>query len=221
MHLTALRALRSADGDWPVGLTLVCEGSEEMSTGGLEALVRSEPEMFAADVIVVADTGNVEAGTPTVTTSLRGTGSVLVTVRTLEGPVHSGAFGGAAPDALAALVHVLARCATTRGRRPSPVSTPDGVGGAPYPVERFRSDAGVLDGVEVLGDGSVADAVWARPAATVLAIDAPSVAGVDGRRPGRGPGAGEPSGARRVRMPLRHSVFCSTTSRPRPRGGPM
>src|SRR4029453_19192882 len=83
MHLTALRALREVDGGWPVQLTLVCEGSEEVSTGGLERLMASEPERFAADVIVVADTGNVETGGPTVRTSLRGTGSVLVTVRTL------------------------------------------------------------------------------------------------------------------------------------------
>ena len=75
-------------------LTVVCEGSEEMSSGGLERLVAADPDSLRADVIV-GDTGNVEAGVPTVTTSLRGTGSVLVTVRTLEGPVHSGAFGGA------------------------------------------------------------------------------------------------------------------------------
>ncbi|MEP6630193.1 MAG: dipeptidase [Lapillicoccus sp.] len=177
MHLTALRALRSAQGTWPVGLTLVCEGSEEMTTGGLEALVRSDPDLFAADVIVVADTGNVQAGQPTVTTSLRGTGSVLVTVRTLEGPVHSGAFGGAAPDALAALVHVLATLRDDAGETTVTGLAHDGRWGeAAYPVERFRSDAGVLDGVEVLGGGSVADAVWARPVATVLAIDAPAVA---------------------------------------------
>ena len=42
------------------------------------------------------------------TTSLRGTGSVLVTVRTMAGPGHSGMYGGAAPDALAALIAVLA-----------------------------------------------------------------------------------------------------------------
>ena len=70
MHLTALRALREVDGGWPVSLTLVCEGSEEMSTGGLERLVASRPGLFEADVVVVADTGNIEAGVPTVTTSL-------------------------------------------------------------------------------------------------------------------------------------------------------
>jgi acetylornithine deacetylase/succinyl-diaminopimelate desuccinylase-like protein len=176
MHLTALRALREVDGGWPVSLTLVCEGSEEMSTGGLERLVASRPGLFEADVVVVADTGNIEAGVPTVTTSLRGTGSVLVTVRTLEGPVHSGQFGGAAPDAVAALIRVLDTLrddagGTTVAGVPSDGEWP----AAAYPVDRFRSDAGVLEGVEVLGGGEVADALWARPVATVLAIEGPAV----------------------------------------------
>ncbi len=177
MHLTALRALRDVDGGWPVALTVVCEGSEEMSTGGLERLVAAQPDLFAADVIVVADTGNVEAGVPTVTTSLRGTGSVLVTVRTMAGPVHSGAFGGAAPDAMAALIRVLDTLRDDDGRDDGGAACPsDGEWtGAAYPVERFRSDAGVLDGVDVIGGGTVADALWARPVATVLAIEGPAV----------------------------------------------
>lgn len=179
MHLTALRALLQVDGTWPVGVRIVCEGSEEMSSGGLEALVRSDPELFAADVVVVADSGNVELGTPTMTTSLRGTGSVLVTIRTLETQAHSGAFGGPAPDALAALVHVLATLRDADGE--TTIDGLDALGtweGAAYPPDRFRSDAGVLDGVGLLGQGTVGDLLWARPVATVLAVDAPSVAGV-------------------------------------------
>jgi acetylornithine deacetylase/succinyl-diaminopimelate desuccinylase-like protein len=176
MHLTALRALREVDGEWPVSLTLVSEGSEEMSTGGLERLLASQPERFAADVMVVADTGNVEAGVPTVTTSLRGTGSVLITVRTLEGPVHSGQFGGAAPDAVAALIRVLDTLRDDAGATTVAGVPSDGKWrGAAYPMDRFRSDAGVLEGVDVVGGGEVADALWARPVATVLAIEGPAV----------------------------------------------
>lgn len=176
MHLVALRALQQVDGGWPVSLTLVSEGSEEMSTGGLAALVRAEPELFAADIVVVADSGNVEAGTPTVTTSLRGTGSVLITVRTLEGPVHSGQFGGAAPDALAALIRVLDSLRDDAGETTVTGLAHDGKwAGVAYPEDRFRSDARVLDGVGLLGDAGVADALWARPVATVLAIEGPAV----------------------------------------------
>ncbi|KAB7744053.1 M20/M25/M40 family metallo-hydrolase [Nostocoides sp. F2B08] len=174
MLLTALRALPRP---WPVGVRMVCDGSEEMSTGGIERLVQDRPELFSADLMLIADSGNIEQGVPTATVSLRGTGSVVVTVRTLDGPVHSGMFGGAAPDALAALVHVLATLRDEHGD-----TTVDGLGsdgtwaGADYPVDRFRRDAGVLDGAPVLGSGSVADTLWARPAATILAIDAPRVA---------------------------------------------
>jgi acetylornithine deacetylase/succinyl-diaminopimelate desuccinylase-like protein len=176
MLLTALRALPTP---WPVGVRVVCEGSEEMSTGGLSRLVAASPDLVAADVMLIADAGNVELGTPTVTTSLRGTGSVLVTVRTMAGPGHSGMYGGAAPDALAALIAVLATLRDDAGD--TTVSGLDNTGtwvGAEYPADRFAADARVLPGVELLGSGSVADTVWARPAATVLAIDAPPVAGV-------------------------------------------
>src|SRR5439155_153418 len=49
--------------------------------------------------------------------------------------------------------------------------------GAPYPAETFRADAGVLEGVSLLGDGAVADMVWSRPAVTILGIDCPPVVG--------------------------------------------
>ncbi len=179
MHLTALRALGAEPGaDGGTGIRVVVEGSEEMGTGGLEELVRSRPELFAADLIVIADSGNVAVGRPTLTTSLRGNANVDVHVETLAGEVHSGMFGGPAPDALAALVRMLA---SLRGADGS--TTVDGLdasgvwAGAPYPAERFRADAGILDGVDVIGGGAVADAVWARPTATVLGIDCPPVVG--------------------------------------------
>lgn len=182
MLLTALRALSAAasgvDGAWPVGIRVVCEGSEEASTGGLERLVASDPDLFAGDVMLVCDTGNIASGRPTVTTSLRGTGSVLVTVSTLAGPVHSGMFGGAAPDALAALIAMLATLRDADGE--TTIRGLDATGtwpGAAYPPERFRADADVLDGVDLLGRGSVADLLWARPVVNVLALDAPPVTG--------------------------------------------
>ena len=49
--------------------------------------------------------------------------------------------------------------------------------GVDYSAEQFRSDANVLDGAELMGDGSVADMLWARPSATVLGIDVPHVIG--------------------------------------------
>jgi acetylornithine deacetylase/succinyl-diaminopimelate desuccinylase-like protein len=179
--LLALRALAHELGEWPVGVAVLCEGSEEQSSGGMEALARERPELVQCDALLLADTGNVELGLPTVTTSLRGTGSVLVTVRTMARPAHSGMYGGAVPDALQALVMALASLRDETGE-----TTVDGLGhdgtwrGGPIDPERLRADAALLEGVEPLpGRGaSAADLLWARPAATVLAIDCPPVSQV-------------------------------------------
>ncbi|MCZ4583797.1 dipeptidase [Rhodococcus opacus] len=175
MHLLALRALGTP---FPVGIRIVAEGSEEMGTGGLENLVEARPELFDADMILVVDTGNAAVGSPTVTTTLRGIANVVVHVETLAGEVHSGMFGGPAPDALAALVQMLATLRDADGN-----TVVDGLEsdqkwtGVDYPEAQFRTDAGVLDGVRLAGSSSVADAVWARPALTILGIDCPPVVG--------------------------------------------
>ncbi|MEV4314014.1 dipeptidase [Actinocrispum sp. NPDC049592] len=175
MHLIALRAL---DPDIPVHLKLVVEGSEEQGTGGLEKFVPQHPELFRADAILVADTGNAAPGRPAVTVSLRGMVNVVVTVRALEAPLHSGMFGGPAPDALAALVAILATLRDTQGNTAVLGVNNDQIWlGEPYPAEWFRNDARVLEGVHLLGDGGVADMLWARPAVTILGIDCPPVLG--------------------------------------------
>ncbi|MGW6914268.1 M20/M25/M40 family metallo-hydrolase [Kitasatospora sp. NPDC054939] len=179
MHLTALRALRQVyGGAYPVGLKIIVEGSEEQGTGGLERYAEAHPELLAADAIVIGDTGNFAPGLPTVTASLRGMTVVEVTVTTLAGNLHSGAFGGAAPDALQALVKVLASLHDEHGDVAVAGLTADQTWpGVQYSEEQFRADAKVLDGVELTGTGTVADRVWARPAVTVLGIDAPPVIG--------------------------------------------
>jgi cysteinylglycine-S-conjugate dipeptidase len=174
MHLAALRAL----GDQvPVNLKLVVEGSEE-TTGALEEFVPGSAGLLRADAMLIGDSGNAAVGQPAVTVSLRGVADVVVQVDALTSEVHSGMFGGAAPDALAALVAMLATLRDARGN-----TTVRGLDntqvwpGAPYPAETFRADAGVLEGVSLLGDGAVPDMVWSRPAVTILGIDCPPVVG--------------------------------------------
>ncbi|GIE40783.1 dipeptidase [Actinoplanes lobatus] len=175
MHLTALRALGDDIG---VNLKLIVEGSEEQGTGGLEDFVLRNPELLRADAILVCDTGNAAVGVPAATVTLRGLANVVVNVEALAGEVHSGMFGGPAPDALAALIHILATLRDADGN-----TTVTGLdngqtwSGAPYPAEQFRSDAGLVEGASLLGDGTVSDMVWARPAVTVLGIDCPPVVG--------------------------------------------
>ncbi|MFD6496172.1 dipeptidase [Streptomyces sp. NPDC059944] len=177
MHLLALRALK-ANGGVPVHVKVIVEGSEEQGTGGLERYAEEHPELLTADSIVIGDAGNFRTGLPTVTATLRGMTLVRVQVDTLEGNLHSGQFGGAAPDALAALIRVLDSLRDQDGS-----TTVDGLDGdsawdgLQYADQAFREDAKVLDGVELIGSGTVADRVWARPAVTVLGIDCPPVVG--------------------------------------------
>lgn len=173
MHLLALRALK-ANGGVPVSVKVIVEGSEEQGTGGLQQYAEAHPELLTADTIVIGDAGNFRLGLPTVTATLRGMCLVKVKIDTLGGNLHSGMFGGAAPDALAALIRVLDSLRAADGS-----TTVDGLAsdevwdGLQYPEADFRADAKVLDGVELIGEGTIADRLWARPAVTVLGIDCP------------------------------------------------
>ena len=175
MHLAALRALGDSI---PCTVKLVSEGSEEQGTGGLEAFVPENADLLRADAILVCDAGNFAVGQPSVTTSLRGLANVVLTVETLGSAMHSGMFGGPAPDALTVLVQMLATLHDERGN-----TTIRGLdndltwAGAAYPTDQFRADANVLDGVDLMGDGAVSDLLWARLALTVLGIDCPPVVG--------------------------------------------
>jgi len=175
MHLTALRALGDAV---PVNLKLVVEGSEEQGTGGLEDYVPRHAELLRADAILVSDTGNAAVGVPAATVSLRGLANIVVTVEALGSAVHSGMYGGPAPDALAALISMLATLRDAAGNTTiAGLDNTQTWTGVDYPAEMFRSDATVLNGVSLIGDGSVPDLLWARPAVTVLGIDCPPVVG--------------------------------------------
>lgn len=93
--------------------------------------------------------------------------------------MHSGIFGGPAPDALAALIQMLAtlRDPATGATRVNDLDCEGSWEGVGYDETQFRADAGVLDGVRLTGTGTVADRLWARPAVTVLGIDCPPVVG--------------------------------------------
>jgi cysteinylglycine-S-conjugate dipeptidase len=177
MHLTALRALREHSGV-PVNVKVILEGSEEQGTGGLQHYAEQHPELLAADAVIIGDAGNFRLGLPTVTSALRGMVSMEVRVSTLKGNLHSGLFGGAAPDALAALIRMLNSLRDETGA--TTVRGLDNGGtwsGVAYEESQFRADAGVLEGVELVGTGGISDRLWARTAVTVVGIDAPPVVG--------------------------------------------
>ncbi|MFI7599008.1 dipeptidase [Actinoplanes sp. NPDC049681] len=169
-HVAALRAF----GDQlPVGVVLFIEGEEEYGSDSLDELIETHKELLRSDVIVIADSGNWDIGVPALTTSLRGLVNCFVEVSTLQNAVHSGMFGGPVPDALT----VLARLISTLHDEHGEVAV-DGLVGregasVDYPEERLRHEAGVLDGVRMVGNGRLTDRIWTKPAISVLGIDAP------------------------------------------------
>jgi acetylornithine deacetylase/succinyl-diaminopimelate desuccinylase-like protein len=94
----------------------------------------------------------------------------------VDRPLHSGVFGGAAPDALVALIRILDGLWDERGNTIVPGLHAFEWAGPEYPEATFREIAGMLPGVEIIGDGSVGTKLWSKPNATVIGLDAPKVA---------------------------------------------
>lgn len=172
VHLAALRAF---DGRPPVGVTVFVEGEEEIGSPTLGALLERHRSLLAADVYVIADSGNWNVGEPALTTTLRGLVDCTVEVATLDHALHSGQYGGAVPDALTTLCRLLATLHDDAGNVAIKGLGADPDPAVDYPEARLRAEAGVLDGVQLIGEGALAGRLWSRPSATVLAIDATPV----------------------------------------------
>ena len=174
LHLAALRALGD---DLGVGVTVLVDGEEEIGSPTLDRILDAHRDRLAADVVVIADSTNWRVGVPALTTTLRGGVAAVVEVRTLHHAVHNGVYGGPVPDALTALVRLLATLHDDRGD----VAVVGLHRGTADPLdltdERLRADAGLLDGVHLIGTGSLTSLLWAGPAVSVVGIDAPAVDG--------------------------------------------
>ena len=173
--VTHLGTLRVFDGRPPCTVKLILEGMEETESN-LEAFVEAHPELFACDLFVICDMGNLRVGEPALTTALRGDVACIVTVRTLEHPLHSGVFGGPAPDAMMALARLLSTLHDDEGN-----VTIEGVSqtvwdGADLSEDDLRSSADVLDGVGLTGTGPLGSRLWARPSVNAIGLDMTSIA---------------------------------------------
>lgn len=171
VHLGALQAF---EGRPPVGIKIVFEGQEEHGSV-FDAYPPTDPARFACDAMVIADTGNIRPGTPTLTTALRGTVTLTVEVRTLKDAVHSGECGGAAPDALLALLKALATLHDVHGDVAVEGLRREEWSGSTFTDEEFRELAGVVDGMPLIGSGGLGERLWSGPALTVVGLDAPDV----------------------------------------------
>lgn len=175
-HVGALRAIAALGEELPVGVTVFVEGEEEIGSPSFRQFLVDHRELLAADAIVVADSTNWKVGVPALTTSLRGLLDGVVELQVLEHAVHSGMFGGPLLDANTLLARLIATLHDDAGN-----VAVDGLVHAAepevdYDEAEFRADSSVLPGAELAGDGSIAGRLWAKPALSVIGIDATSVA---------------------------------------------
>lgn len=175
-HVAAIRALAETLGtDFDLGLAVFIEGEEEFGSRSFANFIVEHRDELAADIIVVADSDNWDIETPSLTVGLRGAVIFKLTVSTLAHASHSGMFGGAAPDAMLAMIRLLSTLhaedgsVAVDGLVSRDAETPD------YSPERLAHEAAFLTGVQEIGHGDVLSRLWNQPSITITGIDAPTV----------------------------------------------
>jgi len=172
---THLAAFRAHGGQPPVGVTVFVEGEEESGSPSLSRLLAAYRDVLASDVIVIADSDNWSVDVPSLTVSLRGLADCIVEVATLDHGLHSGLWGGVVPDAVSVLVRLLASLHDDDGNVAVAGLHEGTAADVDISPERVREEAGLLDGVNEIGSGSVPQRLWAKPAITVIGIDTTSI----------------------------------------------
>jgi acetylornithine deacetylase/succinyl-diaminopimelate desuccinylase-like protein len=116
IHLKAIEAYLKTSGKLPVNVKLLLEGEEEIGSPNLGRFLERNRLALAADAAVISDTRMLGPDRPAITYGLRGQLGLQLTVRGADHDLHSGNFGGAAPDPLEALGKIIARLRDSRGR---------------------------------------------------------------------------------------------------------
>lgn len=175
-HLYSLKTLLELSSEVDLGITVFIEGEEEAGSESFENFLLDNKAELAADIIIVADSGNWTEDTPALTSSLRGLVSQTFTVSTMDHAVHSGMFGGPLPDAMTVMVKLLSSLTDDLGNVAIQGLNSVVVDDLPYGEAEFRVQAGLLDSVMPMGSKSLLQHNWGEPAVTIIGIDAPTVA---------------------------------------------
>jgi acetylornithine deacetylase/succinyl-diaminopimelate desuccinylase-like protein len=183
VHTSAVAAWLEGVGHLPLNVKIVVEGEEEIGSGHLTEFLRTHRVLLSADAIVLTDTGNFETGLPSITTALRGLVAVDVEVRALKQSLHSGMWGGPVPDPTLALCKMIASLTNDDGTiaiddlyshvRPLTEAERRDIAALPTDEAKFRAQAGILDGVKLLGGGRHPwETNWRMPSLSVNAFEA-------------------------------------------------
>jgi acetylornithine deacetylase/succinyl-diaminopimelate desuccinylase-like protein len=174
MHVKALESLFVAGGGkLPVNVRVIVEGEEEVGGEGIAAFVREHGEECKADVALVSDTEMFAPELPTLCVGLRGMIYTEIEARGARTDLHSGMYGGAAPNPFVALAQIIAKLKDADGRIAIPgvydkVRRPTEAELAawkalPFDEEEYRETE--VGSVALTGEPgySVLERTWARP----------------------------------------------------------
>ena len=173
MHVKALESLMKADGALPVNVRVIVEGEEEVGGEGIASFVREHGEQLKADCALVSDTEMFAPELPTLCVGLRGMIYTEIEARGAATDLHSGMYGGAAPNPFVALAQIIAQLKRTDGRIAIP-GFYDGIEeptkaeleawrSLPFDEEHYRQTE--VGSPELTGEPmfSVLERTWSRP----------------------------------------------------------
>jgi acetylornithine deacetylase/succinyl-diaminopimelate desuccinylase-like protein len=180
MHVKAVETLRAVNGTLPINLRFLVEGEEEVGGASIAKYVAENPQKLKADVALVSDTALYAPGIPTLTIGLRGLIYLEVEATGPSRDLHSGLYGGAAPNAVWGLVELLAKAKNSRGEikipsiyddvEPPAASEKESWARLPFKEKDFlRNEVG---STKLTGESkySVLERLWARPTFEVHGI---------------------------------------------------
>ncbi|MGC9971685.1 MAG: dipeptidase [Bryobacteraceae bacterium] len=180
MHVKAVEALRAVHGTLPVNLKFLVEGEEEIGGASITRYVTENPEKLRADAALVSDTALYAEGMPTLCVGLRGLVYLEVEAGGPARDLHSGLYGGAAPNPIFGLIELLAKVKDAEGVIRVPGIYDDVQPPAPAEKASWEGlpfDEGEFLRTEVGSDKltgergySVLERIWARPAFEVHGI---------------------------------------------------
>jgi acetylornithine deacetylase/succinyl-diaminopimelate desuccinylase-like protein len=115
MHIKAIEALRAVNGTLPINVKFLVEGEEEIGGASIAKYVAENPAKLKADVALVSDTAMYAEGIPTLCIGLRGLVYMELEATGPKRDLHSGLYGGAAPNAVYGLIELLAKAKNADG----------------------------------------------------------------------------------------------------------
>jgi acetylornithine deacetylase/succinyl-diaminopimelate desuccinylase-like protein len=173
IEMKALESLLANGGKLPLNVRVLFEGEEEVGGEGIAAFVASKPPALQSDFALVCDTELFAPGLPTLCVGLRGMIYTEIEVRGAKTDLHSGMYGGAAPNPFVALAQIIARLKDENGHIliPGfydgivPPSTEELAAWKSLPFDEEEYRKAEVGSRQLVGESgfSVLERTWARP----------------------------------------------------------